>query len=176
VFSGLKEGGGLVVNLKAKSRLVRDIVVQTLLSKVQSLRESAVQGEAGIPPLFLLAEEAHMYLGDAGGTRWDDVVTRMRHLGTYQLYMTNTPMDLPLLIIRQVDNLFLFHLANEADLRYVAPAAKIDEDTVLSIAKSLPVRKCLAVGTATGEYPFVLDVKDLPVATAGKTVLYFREP
>ena len=69
VFSGLKEGGGLVVNLKAKSRLVRDIVVQTLLSKVQSLRELAVQGEAGIPPLFLLAEEAHMYLGDTGGTR-----------------------------------------------------------------------------------------------------------
>jgi len=176
VFSDLKKGGGLVVNLKAKSRLVRDIVVQTLLSKVQSLRESAVKGEDGIPPIFLLAEEAHMYLGDAGGTRWDDVVTRMRHLGTYQFYMTNTPTDLPLLVIRQVDNLFLFHLANETDLRHVAPAGKIDEDTVLSIARSLPARKCLAIGSATGEYPFVLDVKDLPVSTAGKTVLYFEEP
>jgi hypothetical protein len=159
--------------LKAKSRVVRDVVVQTVLSKVQLLRDLATRGKEGISPLFLFAEEAHMYISE---TSWDDIITRMRHLGTFQFYMTNTPLSLPILVIRQADNVFLFHLASETDIRHVAPAAKIDEDTIIAVARALPERRCLAIGTATNDYPFVIDVKDLPVLTAGKTILFFEEP
>ncbi len=57
---------------------------------------------------------------------WADAVTRMRHLGTYQIYMTNTPTEICGLVIRQADNMFLSHLTEESDLTYISPAAKID--------------------------------------------------
>lgn len=88
---------------------------------------------------------------------------------------TNTPTELKHLVIRQADNLFLFHLTEQQDLQHISPAARIDSETVSMIAKALPLYRCLAVGETTRHYPFVIDVKHLPVQTAGKTRLFFTE-
>ena len=58
-----------------------------MLSKVTQLLEFGI-----IRPLLLFAEEAHLYLKD---TFWDDIVTRMRHLGIFTclLYTSPSPRD-----------------------------------------------------------------------------------
>jgi hypothetical protein len=68
-----------------------------------------------------------MYLRE---TDWSDTVTRMRHLGTYQLWMTNTPTGIRQLVIRQADNLFLFHLTEPGGLEHITPATRIDPETL----------------------------------------------
>nr|MDO8098444.1 DUF87 domain-containing protein [Candidatus Njordarchaeota archaeon] len=143
----IEGGGALVINLKMKNKDTIDLVVQTVLRKTQELLET------GFHPLFIFAEEAHMYLRE---TNWADAVTRMRHLGTYQIYMTNTPTEIRPLVIRQADNLFLFHLTEFMNLQHVTPATRIDPETIQQVAKALPFRTCLAVGDATNHYPFVI--------------------
>ena len=69
----IASGGALIINLKMKNKNTLDLVVQTVLRKIQALLE------VGFDPLFIFAEEAHMYLRE---TNWADAVTRMRHLGT----------------------------------------------------------------------------------------------
>jgi len=166
-FEKIKKGGAIVINLKLKSKDTIDLVVQTILSKLQEMLEQAY------PPIFIFAEEAHLYLRE---TDWANVVTRMRHLGTYQIYMTNTPTEIRPLVIRQTDNLFLFHLTEDRDLSHISPAAKIDPETVIQVAKALPIRRCLAVGEVTNHYPFIIDVTALGVQTAGTTRRFFKEP
>jgi hypothetical protein len=159
-------GGALIINLKMKNKNTMDLVVQTILKKTQELLEK------GFDPFFTFAEEAHMYLRE---TNWVDAVTRLRHLGTYQLYMTNTPTAIRPLVIRQADNLFLFHLTESGDLEHISPTTRIDPETIVQVARALPFRTCLAVGEVTNHYPFVITTKSLPVQTAGKTRLYFEE-
>jgi len=166
-FQNIDEGGALVINLKMKSKDTVDLVVQTLLRKTEELLES------GHHPLFIFAEEAHMYLRE---TNWADAVTRMRHLGTYQIYMTNTPTEIRPLVIRQTDNLILFHLTESRDLQHISAAARIDPETVEQVARALPSRTCLVIGENTKHYPFVIKTKPLNVQTAGETRLYFKEP
>jgi len=129
--------------------------------------------ETGQNPLFFFAEEAHMYLRE---TDWADAVTRMRHLGTYQLYMTNTPTHIRSLVIRQTDNLFLFHLTENRDFLHITPATRIDPETIEQISKALPTRTCLVVGEITNHYPWVIKTLPLPVKTAGETRQLFSEP
>ena len=162
----IANGGALIINLEMKNKNTLDLVVQTVLRKIQALLE------VGFDPLFIFAEEAHMYLHE---TNWADAVTRMRHLGTYQIYMTNTPTAIRQLVIRQADNLFLFHLTEAGDLEHITPATRIDPETIQQVARALPPRTCLTVGEATNHYPFVIKTKPLPVQTAGKTRLFFEE-
>jgi len=162
----LKNGGAIVVNLKAKSIVEMAITVQTTLSKLRSLLES------GEPPLWIFAEEAHLYLNT---TTWEDIVTRMRHLGAYQIYLTNSPTMIPETIIRQADNLFLFHLSTNYDLKYIAPASKLDSSTIIPIANALPPRRCLVIGTATKDFPLIIDTIAISEQTAGETRLFFNK-
>jgi hypothetical protein len=162
----IANGGAITINLKMKNKNTMDLVVQAVLRKLQELLEK------GLDPLFIFAEEAHMYLRE---TNWADAVTRMRHLGTYQIYMTNTPTAIRQLVIRQADNLFLFHLTEPGDLAHITPATRIDPETLDQVARALPPRTCLAVGETTTHYPFVITTKPLPVQTAGETRLYFKE-
>ena len=155
----IREGGALVINLKMKNKDTVDLVVQTVLRKIQEILER------GYSPLFIFAEEAHMYLRE---TNWDDAVTRMRHLGTYQIYMTNTPTEIRPLVIRQADNLVLFHLTEPGDIQHISPATKIDPETIEQVAKALPFRTCLIIGEATNHYPFIIETVHLNVQTAGK--------
>lgn len=162
----MSTGGALVFNLKGRSSDVRSMVVSTVLSKLENLLET----NRNYPPVFLFAEEAHLYIGE---TDWDDIITRMRHLGTFQFYITNTPTSLPDLLIRQTDNLILFNLLNDEDFSHVTPATKLDTDTITAVAKSLPPRTCLITGTATKDYPFVVRTAEVRYA-AGETRRFFR--
>ncbi|RLE64668.1 MAG: hypothetical protein DRN53_00670 [Thermoprotei archaeon] len=166
-LKNLESGGALIVNLKAKSRIAQSIVVQTIVSKLRQILESKDS-----KPLFLFAEEAHLYLER---TMWLDLVTRMRHLGAYQFYMTNTPTSIDDLIIRQTDNIFIFNLTNRKDLDHIMPATKIDEETIKSIVPALPPRTYLAIGLTTKEYPFIAYTRELEYQTAGKTRLLWKE-
>ncbi len=162
----IDNGGALIINLKAKGSPTQEIVVQTILSKIEELLENEET-----EPLFIFAEEAHLYLER---TVWINLVTRMRHLGAYQFYMTNTPQSIDEIVIRQCDNIFIFNLTDKKDIWHIIPAAKIDEETISAIVKSLPPKQCLAIGIATREYPFIIETRELPYITAGKTKLLWE--
>ncbi|MCE4608612.1 MAG: ATP-binding protein [Caldisphaeraceae archaeon] len=163
----ISSGGALVICLKAKSRVSQGIVVQTVISKIRQMLESK-----NSRPLFIFAEEAHLYLDR---TAWIDLVTRMRHLGAYQFYITNTPTSIDELIIRQTDNIFIFNLTNKKDIEHILPATKIDSDTIESIAPSLPPRRFLAIGEVTRGYPFLVNTRELEYQTSGKTRLLWED-
>ena len=90
-----------------------------------------------IPPVFLFAEEAHLYVRD---TYWEDIITRMRHFGIYATFITNQPDAINDGIYRQVDNIFLFNFTNDNDLDKISKVSLADRDTIRSIVKTLPQR------------------------------------
>jgi len=164
----LDQGNALIINLKGKTKIAMRTTVQVVLSKVTRLLDEGV-----LAPMFLFAEEAHMYAERAD---LEDLVTRMRHLGAWQFYMTNTPTSLPELVVRQTDNIFCFHLSLPDDIRYLSPASGMDDQTLAKIVKALPPRQYLAVGRVTEDYPFILKTRELDVITAGETRLRFTKP
>src|SRR3989454_1874320 len=88
------EGGGiLVVNLKNQSQIVRRILVEIFLGELTKILSSN-----WLKAAFLFAEEAHLYLRD---TYWDDIVTRMRHIGLFTTFITNQPDTVQEAIYRQ---------------------------------------------------------------------------
>ena len=160
------EGDALIINLKGKGYIVQKIVVQAIIAKLQKFLESSQSY-----PLFILAEEAHLYISQ---TSWLDLITRMRHLGAFQLYITNTLTSIDQLIIRQTDNTFIFNLTNPKDIEHILPAAKIDKAIMELVAPALPPKTFLAIGQAASDYPFILKTKPLPYLTAGKTRLLWK--
>jgi DNA helicase HerA-like ATPase len=168
VLSQLNEGKTLVVNLKGLAKSVMRTVVQVLLSNLLSLLEGRK-----LEPIFLFAEEAHLYIDKAD---IEDLVTRMRHLGLWQFYITNTPTSLPELLVRQADNLFCFYLSLPDDVKYVASASGLEPDVLQRLVSALPPRHFLAVGQATEGYPVILRNRELDVIAAGETRYRFLEP
>jgi uncharacterized protein len=162
-----KKGRVLVVSLRGLSREIIRATVHTLLSRLQILRDVK-----SIPEVFVFAEEAHLYLNSG---EWIEAVTRIRHLGLYQVYLTNTPANIPDLIVRQTDNLLLFHLDLDEDARHVAPASQMNEESVSLVAKSLPARAFVATGTITSNFPVQLLTSPLPTQAGGETVLKFQK-
>lgn len=166
-FAKAKENGGaLVINLKNTSSIDRQIVVEYVLGKLVDILTNWKLEAA-----FLFAEEAHLYLRE---TYWDDIVTRMRHLGIFTTFITNQPDTIRDNIYRQADNIFLFNFTNEHDLDVVSRAARIDAETVKLIARDLPPHYCLALGKAVSDFPIVIKVKALDVKTMGETRLFFK--
>jgi hypothetical protein len=165
-FKRIQTGGVLVVNLSDTSFVDRQIVVEYLLGK---LTEMLVGWR--LRAVFLFAEEAHLYLRE---TYWDDIVTRMRHFGVFTTFVTNQPDTIRENIYRQADNVFLFNFTNEHDLETVSKAAKVDSETVKSIARDLPPHHCLLLGSAVKDFPMVVKVRALNVQTMGQTRLFFN--
>jgi hypothetical protein len=160
-----ENGGAIILNLRNTSSIDRQIVVEYILGKlVESLSNSKLKA------VFLFAEEAHLYLRE---TYWDDIVTRMRHFGIFTTFITNQPDTIRENIYRQADNIFLFNFTNEHDLDVVSRAARVDAETVRSIARDLPPHHCLALGRAVRDFPIVARVKALDVKTMGETRLFF---
>jgi hypothetical protein len=168
VLSQLNEGKTLVVNLKGLAKPAMRTAVQVLLSNLLNLLEGR-----DLEPIFLFAEEAHLYIDRAD---IEDLVTRMRHLGLWQFYITNTPTSLPELLVRQTDNLFCFYLSLPDDVKYVAPASGLEPDVLQRLVSALPPRHFLAVGQATEGYPVILRNRELDVLAAGETRYRFLEP
>ncbi|RLG05204.1 MAG: hypothetical protein DRN61_01300 [Thaumarchaeota archaeon] len=167
VLNSKRVGGIFVVDLSRSLSQTRKMIVEFLLSKLSSLLR-----EGAIDPLFLVAEEAHLYLRE---TYWDDLVTRMRHTGIFPIFVTNQPDSIPETVYRQADNIFLFNFTNESDLNYIAKASRVDADTVKRIAKMLPPRHCLVIGKVVNDLPVVVKVKEIRLKTMGETRLLFKQ-
>ncbi|HJW65258.1 MAG TPA: DUF87 domain-containing protein [Candidatus Bathyarchaeia archaeon] len=161
------QGGAIIVNLKNTSNIDRQIVVEYILGKlVDSLQNWKLKAT------FLFAEEAHLYLRE---TYWDDIVTRMRHFGIFTTFITNQPDTIKDGIYRQADNIFLFNFTNEHDLEVVSRAARVDAETVKSIARDLPPHYCLTLGRVVHDFPMVTRVRALDLKTMGETRLFFTD-
>ena len=167
-FSSNRSGGSLVVSLSGISPLNRKMVVELMLSKLVELLE-----RRRIPPVFLFAEEAHLYLKD---TYWEDLITRMRHFGVFTVFVTNQPDAIDQKIYRQVDNIFLYNFSNDADLSQIAQASMADSDTVKAIVRTLPPRMCLLLGYAARNLPTVVSVDPFDSPSSGRTRLFFEDP
>ena len=160
-----KEGGALVINLKDISAVDRQIVLEYTLGNLVK-----ILGQWKIKSVFLFAEEAHLYLRE---TYWEDIVTRMRHFGLFTNFVTNQPDTIKENIYRQADSIFLFNFTNERDLETVSKAARVDSETVKSIAQELPPRHCLLIGKAVNDFPVMAKVRALDVKAMGQTRLFF---
>jgi len=167
LFKAREQGGAIVVNLKNTSAIDRQIVVEYVLGKLVELLTCWK-----LKAIFLFAEEAHLYLRE---TYWDDIVTRMRHFGIFTTFITNQPDTIRENIYRQADNIFLFNFTNEHDLEVVSRAARVDAETVKSIARDLPPHYCLTLGRVVRDFPMVVKVKALDVKTMGETRLFFKD-
>jgi len=160
------EGGGvLVVNLKNQSQIVRRILVEIFLGELTKILSSN-----WLKAAFLFAEEAHLYLRD---TYWDDIVTRMRHIGLFTTFITNQPDTVQEAIYRQADNVFIFNFTNEHDIEAIGKVAKADSDTIRYLVRGIPTRRCLLLGNVVKDLPLMVDVEQLDVRTMGETRLFF---
>lgn len=166
-INSIKDGTLIIIDMKSLIPIVRKIVVEYLLSKLGSLLK-----DDKIPPIFLLAEEAHLYIRD---TYWDDLVTRMRHFGLFPIFVTNQPDSIPEAIYRQADNIFLFNFTNENDLDSISKASRIDSESIKSIVSQLPPKHCFILGYIVGDLPIVVKVRDIDVQTMGHTKNFFKE-
>ncbi|MDG6909283.1 MAG: ATP-binding protein [Nitrososphaerota archaeon] len=166
-FALNSSGGALVVSLSGVSPLNRRMVVELMLSKLVELLE-----RRKIPPVFLFAEEAHLYLRD---TYWEDLITRMRHFGVFTVFVTNQPDAIDQKIYRQVDNVFLYNFSNDADLNLVSQASMADADTVKAIVRTLPPRMCLLLGHAVRNLPVVVSVDPIDTPATGITRRFFQD-
>src|SRR2546422_2503091 len=161
------EGGGiLVVNLKNQSQIVRRILVEVFLGELTKILSSN-----WLKAAFLFAEEAHLYLRD---TYWDDIVTRMRHIGLFTTFITNQPDTVQEAIYRQADNVFIFNFTNEHDLDTIGKVAKADRETIRYLVRGIPTRRCLLLGNVVHDLPMMVDVEPLDVRTMGETRLFFN--
>lgn len=167
LFQRLDGGGVAVVNLRELPGLTLRLTVEILLSKLVQLAHRRL-----IPPLFLFAEEAHLYLR---ATYWEDLLTRMRHFGIFTTFITNQPDALSASVYRQVDNVFAFGFSNEADVETVARSSATDAETIRAIVRTLPSRHCLLLGKVVREFPVVVRVEALEAITLGDSRLFFRE-
>lgn len=167
LFQKSRNGGALVINLRDVSSVDRQIVVEYTLGKLVELLT-----QWKIRAVFLVAEEAHLYLRE---TYWEDIVTRMRHFGVFTTFVTNQPDTIRENIYRQADNIFLFNFTNERDLETVSKAARVDSETVKSIARDLPPHHCLILGKVVKDFPVVVKVRAMDVQTMGQTRLFFTD-
>ena len=165
IRSLLPGGGAIIVSLKRSSSLTKRMVVEIILSKLVQLLE-----RDSIPPVFLFAEEAHLYLRE---TYWDDIVTRMRHFGIFTTLITNQPDAINDGIYRQADNIFLFNFTNESDIDMIAKASTTDSDTIRSIVRTLPKRHCLVLGKVVSDLPMLVKVAEARFLTLGQTKRFF---
>ncbi|MBI3841063.1 MAG: ATP-binding protein [Thaumarchaeota archaeon] len=161
------DGGALVVSLGGISPMNRRMVVELILSKVVELLE-----HRKVPPIFLFAEEAHLYLRE---TYWEDLITRMRHFGVFTVFVTNQPDAIDQKIYRQVDNIFLYNFSNDSDLALISQASTADADTVRAIVRTLPPRMCLLLGYAVRNLPVVVSVDPFDSPASGTTRRFFEE-
>ncbi len=163
----ISTGGALVINMKNHNSTTRRMIVEILINKLTDMLSNWK-----LRAIFLIAEEAHLYLRE---TYWEDIVTRMRHLGIFTTFVTNQPDTIKESIYRQADNIFLFNFTNEHDLESVSRVAKIDAESVKLIAKDLPPHHCLMIGEVVKNFPIVVKVRQLNFKTMGETRYFFKD-
>jgi hypothetical protein len=165
VWKEIREGGAVAFDLSGLSTPARMGFAQALLRFLFAL----VEEEEKVP--FVFFEEAHLYVTPQG---IDALVTRARHTGITSFFITNTPTALPEGVLRAADNLFIFRLPLEEDIKWVAKSGMIEESSLFVLVKALPQYACLALGEISGGYPLLLGPDPLlGCETRGKTRYYF---
>jgi len=165
VWKEIREGGAVAFDLSGLSTPARMGFAQALLRFLFAL----VEEEERVP--FVFFEEAHLYVTPQG---IDALVTRARHTGITSFFITNTPTALPEGVLRAADNLFIFRLPLEEDIKWVAKSGMIEEASLTGLVKALPQHACLALGEISGGYPVVLLPDPLAgCKTKGETRYYF---
>ncbi len=164
-----KRAGGCtaILSLTQTSPLTRKVIVELILSKLTEMLE-----KKEIPPVFLFAEEAHLYLRE---TYWEDLITRMRHFGVFTIFITNQPDSIDKKIYRQIDNIFVYHLSNDSDINLISQSSAVDFESLTSIIKALQPRTCLVLGSVVSNLPVVVEVGELVAKETGITRLFFRQ-
>ncbi|MFH1200131.1 MAG: DUF87 domain-containing protein [Candidatus Micrarchaeota archaeon] len=157
-------GGAVVLNMFRQGEKVKE------LSIVYILRQLISAGLRDEGKIFLFAEEAQNYFEKEF---WDDVITRMRHLGIYSVIITNEPTTLPSMVFRQCDNLFTFNFSSDNDIAFVSSAQVIDPAS-LGIVKNLGVGQCIAIGKCTNNFPLLLHVSQTRGRAGGQTKLLWE--
>ena len=160
------KGAAMIVNMSRISPVVRRMIVELVMNKLIELLEKSL-----IPPIFIFAEEAQMYIRD---TYWEDLITRMRHFGIYSTFITNQPDAINDTIYRQVDNIFLFNFTNDSDLEKISKVSLVDSSTIKSLVKTLSHRNCLAIGKAVSNLPMVIKINPADMLTLGETKKFFK--
>lgn len=163
-IAGIRGGGALVINLFAMGQTVKE------LSIVYVLNELIRAGEHDDGRIFLVAEEAQNYFEKEF---WDDIITRMRHLGIYSVIVTNEPKTLPEMVFRQCDNLFAFTFSSSEDIAMLSKAQVIDPESLM-LLKNLGVGEAILIGQATGNFPFVVSVTKSDLSVGGQTKLLWQ--
>jgi len=165
VWKEIREGGAVAFDLSGLSTPARMGFAQALLRFLFAL----VEEEEKVP--FVFFEEAHLYVTPQG---IDALVTRARHTGITSFFITNTPTALPEGVLRAADNLFVFRLPLEEDIKWVAKSGMIEESSLFVLVKALPQHACLPLGEISGRYPLILGPDPLlRCETRGKTRYYF---
>ncbi len=166
IIRSKNEGAAIIIAMGKVSPVIRRMAVEIILSKLVDLLENNK-----IPPIFLFAEEAHLYLRD---TYWEDIVTRMRHFGIFATFITNQPDAIDDCIYRQVDSIFLFNFTSDNDLERIARISLADGDTIKSIVRNLPQRHCFVLGKVVNDLPIVVKSLSIDTLTFGETKRFFK--
>jgi hypothetical protein len=165
VWKEIREGGAVAFDLSGLSTPARMGFAQALLRFLFAL----VEEEERVP--FVFFEEAHLYVTPQG---IDALVTRARHTGITSFFITNTPTALPEGVLRAADNLFVFRLPLEEDIKWVAKSGMIEESSLVGLVRALPRYTCLAMGEISSGYPAILSPDPLRACeTRGKTRYFF---
>ena len=172
VFSRIREGGALVIDVSSLSNLAREGFVQAIIELVKELCIREIRDETHRYP-FIFFEEAHLYVSRQS---IDYIVTRARHLGITSFFVTNMIHGLDETILRQADNLFLLRIPFDDDVRHVSRGAATDYETMSAFVQRLRQNHALAVGNVTAQYPLMFKVDPLHgINTAGETRYFFRD-
>ena len=169
----LRNGGLLVVNLKDKTVITQFIIVQLFITKLAN-----ILSDSNSPSLILILEEAQMYMNHSD---IQEIVTRLRHLGLHQMYITNNPQSLPPFLLSHITNWFIFNLINDQDIQYLSNSLPLDWDSANTFIKMLPPRNTLILINEmyqgkSKNYPMIVKVEPLPYQTAGATRELFPSP
>jgi len=169
IVSQLQKPGGccLSVFLRGLPTLFKKLVIELVMKNI-------VQGmeRRELDPIFLFAEEAHIYQGMAF---WEDLVTRMRHLGISLFFITNEPNSLSNFVYRQADSAFLFNYSNDSDLSFLARVTQVDSESLTSFVRGLPELCCLVVGKVCSGLPVLFKARQDEGFSGGSTRLFFKD-
>ena len=169
-ISELSRPEGLCISLalRGRSSFLRRLIIELLMKVIIVALE-----KDEVKPFFLFAEEAHTY---QNMNFWEDLVTRMRHLGLWLFFITNEPNSLSNFIYRQADSLFIFNYFNDNDLNFLSKVSDLDTESLLSYVRGLPDRCCLAVGKITSNLPILFETYSGTAFSGGRTKAFFTKP
>ena len=161
IMQNLSGGGAMIINLFGIETRLKKIVVNIIQRWITRMSESHE-----IQSVSMFLEEAQSYVTP---DEFQDLLTRMRHIGVYPTFITNDPTTLPDEVFSLADNLISFRFKSDKILNHLARTGMIDLDSIKAL-KHLDPRQCLVVGNFTNGFPLYLEI--LPqsgVGMAGET-------